>query len=100
MSILDAIGDTPLVDVDGVLLKCEHREPSGSVKARLARYVVDRAEAAGLLAPGDTLVDSSGAHLVAARAWLRDHPGATVVSFCSDEGEKYLSSPDLHGVAA
>ena len=34
---------------------------------------------------------SSGAHVLAARAWLDRYPGATVVTFCSDAGEKYLT---------
>lgn len=35
------------------------RNPSGSIKPRLARYVVERAEAEGLLQPGDTIVEAS-----------------------------------------
>ena len=58
-SILDAIGDTPLVEVDGVFAKCEFMNPSGSIKARLARYVVERAEREGLLRPGNTIVEAS-----------------------------------------
>ena len=38
--ILDAIGNTPLVQVDGVWAKLEFLNPSGSVKARLAKYVI------------------------------------------------------------
>lgn len=58
-SILDAIGGTPLVRVDGVWLKCEHLNPSGSVKARMARHVLTRAVASGALRPGDTVVEAS-----------------------------------------
>ena len=58
-SILDAIGDTPLLEVDGVLAKCEFLNPSGSIKARIARYIVERAEQEGLLKPGDTIVEAT-----------------------------------------
>ncbi len=58
-TVLDGIGDTPLVEIDGVWAKLEFRNPSGSVKARVAKYLVDRAEAAGLLAPGDVIVEAS-----------------------------------------
>ncbi|MEG3156495.1 PLP-dependent cysteine synthase family protein [Lysobacter zhanggongensis] len=58
-SILDAIGDTPLIEVDGVFAKCEFMNPSGSIKARIALYMVEKAEAAGLLKPGDTLVEAT-----------------------------------------
>ena len=58
-TVLDAIGDTPLVLVDGVWAKLEFLNPSGSVKARLAKYVIERAEAEGLLHAGDTIVEAS-----------------------------------------
>lgn len=58
-SILDAIGETPLLEIDGVLAKCEFLNPSGSIKARIARYIVERAEQEGLLKPGDTIVEAT-----------------------------------------
>jgi cysteine synthase len=58
-TILDAIGDTPLVKVDGVWAKLEFLNPSGSVKARLAKYIIERAEAEGLLHAGDVIVEAS-----------------------------------------
>lgn len=57
--ILDAIGDTPLLDVDGIYAKVEFLNPSGSIKARIARYMIERAEAEGLLKPGDTIVEAT-----------------------------------------
>jgi cysteine synthase len=57
--VLDGIGDTPLVQIEGIWVKLEYRNPSGSIKARLARYVIERAEAEGLLRPGDTIVEAS-----------------------------------------
>ena len=58
-TILDAIGDTPLLEIDGVFVKCEHLNPSGSIKARIARYIIERAERIGRLAPGDTIVEAT-----------------------------------------
>lgn len=58
-SVLDAIGNTPLVEVDGVWVKLEYLNPSGSIKARMAKYIVERAEREGLLHPGDTIVEAS-----------------------------------------
>ncbi len=58
-SILDAIGDTPLLEVDGLYCKCEYLNPSGSVKARIAKHMIERAEADGKLHPGDTIVEAS-----------------------------------------
>ncbi len=61
----EAIGNTPLVDlrrlcadVEGTILaKCEFLNPGGSKKDRIAKQMIDDAEAAGLLAPGKTVVE-------------------------------------------
>lgn len=58
-SILDAIGDTPMLEIDGIFAKCEFLNPSGSIKARIAHYIVERAEREGLLKPGDTIVEAT-----------------------------------------
>jgi cysteine synthase A len=58
-NILDAIGDTPLLEIDGVFAKCEFLNPSGSIKARIAAYIVERAEQSGQLKPGDTIVEAT-----------------------------------------
>ena len=58
-TILDAIGNTPLVMVDGIWVKLEFLNPSGSIKARVAKYMIERAEREVLLRPGDTLVEAS-----------------------------------------
>ena len=58
-NILDAIGDTPLLEIDGIFAKCEFLNPSGSIKARIAKHIVERAEAAGQLKPGDTIVEAT-----------------------------------------
>lgn len=67
MSILDRIGNTPLVPLSRigaglpvpVLAKCEHMNPGGSVKDRIAKAIVDDAEARGVLRPGMTLVEAT-----------------------------------------
>jgi len=58
-SILDAIGDTPLLEIEGIFAKAEFLNPSGSIKARIARYMIERAEQDGLLKPGDTIVEAT-----------------------------------------
>jgi cysteine synthase len=66
-SILDRIGNTPLVPLARlarglpvpVLAKCEHLNPGGSVKDRLALAIVDDAERRGLIAPGATLIEAT-----------------------------------------
>jgi len=59
-SVLDLIGDTPVVDVSAlsprpnvtILAKLEGRNPAGSVKDRIALALVDAAERDGLLIAG------------------------------------------------
>lgn len=67
MSILDRIGGTPLVQLlrvgaglpVPVLAKCEHMNPGGSVKDRIAKAIIDDAEARDVLRPGMTLVEAT-----------------------------------------
>ena len=58
-TVLDAIGDTPLLRVDGIWVKLEYLNPSGSIKARIARYIIERAEREGQLKRGDIIVEAS-----------------------------------------
>lgn len=59
-SILDCIGNTPLLDLgDNILAKAEFFNPSGSIKARMAKFMIEKAEASGLLKPGDTIVEAT-----------------------------------------
>jgi cysteine synthase len=64
-SILDAIGNTPLVelrrlvtkDSARIVAKLESANPTGSMKDRLARTLIERAEKVGRLQPGGTVVE-------------------------------------------
>jgi len=66
-SLLDHIGGTPLVRLEHigrdlpvpVLVKCEHLNPGGSIKDRIALAIVDDAERRGLLRPGMTLIEAT-----------------------------------------
>ena len=67
-SILDAIGNTPLVRLRHCVptngaelwLKLEYRNPTGSMKDRMALAMIEGAERDGLLSPGDTVVEYTG----------------------------------------
>lgn len=67
MGILSHIGRTPLVRLEHigreldvpVLVKCEHMNPGGSVKDRIALAIVDDAERRGVLRPGMTLIEAT-----------------------------------------
>jgi cysteine synthase len=65
MSVLDGIGDTPLVALERVvprggarvLAKLEWANPTGSMKDRMARAAIEGAERDGRLRPGGTVVE-------------------------------------------
>ena len=64
-SVLQAIGNTPLVRLQTIgkntgceiLVKCEHLNAGGSVKDRIGRRMIEEAEKAGRIKPGDTLIE-------------------------------------------
>jgi len=58
-SIVDAIGNTPMLEIEGIYCKLEYLNPSGSIKARIAKYMIERAEHEGLLRRGDTIVEAT-----------------------------------------
>jgi len=64
--LLDLMGNTPLVEVTKLnsgpcrlFLKLESANPSGSIKDRPARAMIEAAEAAGRLKPGGTIVEAT-----------------------------------------
>jgi cystathionine beta-synthase len=83
-SVLDLIGSTPLIEVSRIdtgpcrlFLKLESANPSGSIKDRPARTMIETAEVDGTLRPGGTIVEATagntglGLALVGARKGYR-----------------------------
>jgi cysteine synthase len=68
MNVLDAIGNTSIVRLDKVIppgcadvfAKLEGENPTGSMKDRMARAAIAKAEEDGRLKPGDTVVEYTG----------------------------------------
>ena len=67
MSVIDCIGNTPLIRIETinpmrevtVLAKLEGNNPGGSVKDRIALYMINDAEEAGLIKKGDTILEAT-----------------------------------------
>lgn len=53
------VGNTPMVEVDGVYAKLECANPCGSVKDRIAVHIIEESEKRGLLKPGMGIVEAS-----------------------------------------
>ena len=86
-SIVDAIGQTPLVRLNrldaglpgNVAVKLEFYNPAGSVKDRIGRAIIDAAEEAGALKPGGTIVEGTSGNTGIALAMVGAARGYNVV---------------------
>jgi cysteine synthase B len=84
-NVLDLIGNTPLVDVSNLspnprvrlLAKLENQNPFGSVKDRIAKSMIERAEKNGKLLPGQRIMEPSSGNTgiaLAAIAQIKGYP--------------------------
>jgi cysteine synthase B len=77
-SITELIGNTPIIDVTQlspnpdvrILGKLEGNNPAGSVKDRIARQMIDEAEADGTLKPGSIVIEPSSGNTGIAMAMI------------------------------
>lgn len=77
-SVLEMIGNTPIVDVSQlspnpnvrILGKMEGQNPAGSVKDRIALSMIEEAEADGTLSPGCTIIEPSSGNTGIAMAMI------------------------------
>ena len=77
-SVLDMIGNTPIVDVSSlspnpdvrILAKMEGQNPGGSVKDRIALSMIEEAEADGTLTPGRIIIEPSSGNTGIAMAMI------------------------------
>src|SRR5207248_10971487 len=64
-NVLEAVGNTPLVELPRIspkpgvriFAKLEGRNPTGSVKDRVAKAMIEDAEASGAIQPGQTMLE-------------------------------------------
>jgi cystathionine beta-synthase len=92
-SLLDLVGNTPLLRLqkvtDGaratVLAKVEYMNPGGSVKDRIAKRMVEAAEAEGELKPGGTIVEPTSGNTGVGLAMVAQAKGYKCVFVCPDK---------------
>ena len=91
-NLLDTVGNTPLVLLNKfnthknikIFAKLEFFNPSGSVKDRIVKYIIEDAEKNGLLIPGGTIVENTSGNT-----------GASVAMIAAMKGYKtILTMPD------
>jgi len=87
-SILDTIGHTPMVELKRfspkpgvrIFAKIEGANPTGSVKDRIALFMVEDAERAGRLAPGQTLLEPTSGNT-----------GISLAMVCKIKGYRFVA---------
>ncbi len=92
-SLVDLVGDTPLVRLssvtDGaaalVLAKVEYFNPGGSVKDRIALRMIEAAERSGQLRPGGTIVEPTSGNTGVGLAIVAQQRGYRCVFVCPDK---------------
>lgn len=90
-SILDAIGDTPLVRLSrlhpagNLVAKIEYVNPGGSIKDRIGLLMVEAAERKGLLAPGGTIVEPTSGNTGVGLAMVAAIKGYRLVCVMPDK---------------
>src|SRR5947209_16797279 len=92
VSVLDLIGNTPLIEVTRLdaapcrlFLKLESANPSGSIKDRPARSMIESAEADGRLKPGGTIVEATAGNTGLGLALLGSRKGCRIVLVVPDK---------------
>jgi len=99
-SLLDLIGNTPLLRLDRsldmvstgstpggpiVLAKVEYLNPGGSVKDRIATRMIEAAEASGALQPGGTIVEPTSGNTGVGLAMVAQKKGYKCIFVCPDK---------------
>src|SRR5688572_28755742 len=92
-TVLNLVGDTPLVKLNKVtegiqatvLVKVEYVNPGGSSKDRIARRIIDAAEAEGKLKPGGTIVEPTSGNTGIGLALVAQQRGYRCIFVCPDK---------------
>lgn len=105
-SMQELIGNTPLIEVKNIerdndlkariLVKVEAFNPGGSVKDRIAKAMIEDAEASGRLRPGGTIIEPTSGNTGIGLTWIGKSKGYRVIicmpETMSDERKKILSA--------
>ncbi|MEM2896436.1 MAG: cysteine synthase family protein [Candidatus Bathyarchaeia archaeon] len=92
-SVLELIGNTPMIRLKkigknvnaNILAKCEFMNPSGSIKDRIALWMIENAEKEGKLKPNGIIVESSTGNTGIALSFVGNVKGYKVKIFLPEE---------------
>ena len=91
-TILDTIGNTPMIQLHHfgaeyparIYAKLEYFNPTCSLKDRIALYLIEKAEAAGIIKPGDTLIENSSGNTATGLAMVVKQKGYNLILVVRD----------------
>ncbi len=88
------VGNTPLLEVDGIYAKLECANPTGSIKDRMVRYIIEQSEKQGILKPGMTIVEATSGNTGIALSLFARERGYSIIIIMpknmSDERKRIL----------
>jgi cystathionine beta-synthase len=95
-SLINQIGNTPLFEINSlfpknqakIFAKAEMLNPGGSIKDRLAKSLIESAEADGRLKPGGTVIEVTSGNTGIAVSWICAAKGYKSVIVMSDKNSK------------
>lgn len=98
---LELIGNTPLMNIplltnSTLYSKLEYFNPTGSIKDRVALYIVEKAERLGLLKPGGTIIEASSGNQGISLSMIGAIKGYNVIITASNK----ISSEKQNGMLA
>jgi cysteine synthase A len=73
------VGNTPLVEIDGVYAKLECVNPTGSIKDRMAKFIIDESEKQGILKKGMTIVEATSGNTGIALSYYAKQKGYDII---------------------
>ena len=90
--VVASIGETPLIDVSSlspnpdvrILAKMESHNPTGSIKDRTAKSLIDDAEERGIIRPGDTIMEPTSGNTGISLAMISRVRGYKLVAVMPD----------------
>src|SRR6476620_7182680 len=91
-NVLEAIGNTPLVELPRLTPKpevrlwatLEGRNPTGSVKDRVAKYMIEDAEERGLITPAQTILEPTSGNTGISLAMICKRKGYPLIYVLPD----------------
>lgn len=109
-NILNTIGNTPLIKIGKICAKLETVNPSGSIKDRMVKYLVEKAEEEGKLEPGYTIIEATSGNTGISFAMISAVKGYNFIAVMPENigrekrklmklfGAKFILAPENHGL--